>query len=375
VRVAVAGAKGEGEVLVPVSALAARPRNMEPAFSALLLALGALLYAGSVSIVRAAVGEAVVAPGEAPRRRRSLVAAAIAAVLVGLVLAGGWRWWDVVDATFRSRLYQPPRLVIASRIEGGGRMLRVRIEGDSRRRTPLTPDHGKLMHLFLVRESGNDVLGHVHPAPVRAQDVFEAPLPPLPGGRYRVFADVTHENGFAQTLTGSVELPEPPSAGGSAAGDPDDSFFVPRDLLGAQPYPATPIKPDGFEIRQEPPDGKLVAGREVGLRFRLVGADGQPAVPEPYMGMAGHAVILRDDASVFVHLHPSGTISMASQQRFGTKVALAAPSDHAAHVAARDPFLAFPYSFPREGRYRIWVQAKASGLVRTSVFDFAVGPS
>lgn len=67
VRVAVAGAKGEGEVLVPVAALAARPRKMEPAFGALLLALGALLYAGSVSIVRASVGQAVVAPGEPAR--------------------------------------------------------------------------------------------------------------------------------------------------------------------------------------------------------------------------------------------------------------------------------------------------------------------
>jgi hypothetical protein len=88
--------------------------------------------------------------------------------------------------------------------------------------------------------------------------------------------------------------------------------------------------------------------------------------------MAAHAVILRDDASVFVHLHPSGTISMASQQRFGDKLAVAAAPDHSAHASA-ETLLAFPYAFPREGRYRVWVQAKAAGVVRTSRFEVRVG--
>jgi hypothetical protein len=118
-----------------------------------------------------------------------------------------------------------------------------------------------------------------------------------------------------------------------------------------------------------------VAGREATLRFRLVDPGGKATVPEPYMGMAAHAVVLRDDASVFVHLHPSGTISMASQQRFHDKLAGAGGTAHAGHAmeAPADPVLAFPYEFPRPGRYRVWVQAKAAGLVRTSAFDVEVG--
>ena len=37
--------------------------------------------------------------------------------------------------------------------------------------------------------------------------------------------------------------------------------------------------------------------------------------------------------------------------------------------------IAFPYEFPKPGRYRIWVQVKTSGKVRTGVFDAEVQPA
>jgi len=37
------------------------------------------------------------------------------------------------------------------------------------------------------------------------------------------------------------------------------------------------------------------------------------------MGMAGHAVVERSDGSVFVHLHPMGTVALASQQAFDAR--------------------------------------------------------
>src|SRR2546422_9303478 len=61
-------------------------------------------------------------------------------------------------------------------------------------------------------------------------------------------------------------------------------------------------------------DSALVVNRDASLTFTVARPDGRPAVLEPYMGMAGHAMIARDDGAGFVHLHPAGTISVAAQE-------------------------------------------------------------
>ena len=99
---------------------------------------------------------------------------------------------------------------------------------------------------------------------------------------------------------------------------------------------------------------------------------------EPYMGMLGHAAIRRFDGSVFAHIHPMGTISMASQMYFmaqaerqavcgsdNTEAKSLQPSNAATSVS-------FPYLFPQPGSYRIWVQTKVRGNVLTGAFDLDV---
>ena len=111
---------------------------------------------------------------------------------------------------------------------------------------------------------------------------------------------------------------------------------------------------------------------------------GQPAEVEPYMGMGAHAMVMRSDGSVFVHLHPMGTISMAAQERLlrreqgdttlhGEAQPSATPG-HAAHAAAVSypGMLSFPFAFPKPGAYRVWVQVKRAGSVRTAAFDATV---
>jgi hypothetical protein len=101
------------------------------------------------------------------------------------------------------------------------------------------------------------------------------------------------------------------------------------------------------------------------------------------MGMLSHAAIRRDDGTVFVHLHPVGSFSMASQEVFardpalGTAATAAAHAgmDHSAHGMHPAPVVSsvsFPYEFPRPGRYRIWVQVRTGGKVKTGVFDTEV---
>ena len=65
-------------------------------------------------------------------------------------------------------------------------------------------------------------------------------------------------------------------------------------------------------------DGPLRENREASLRFKVLDATGRPVSLQPYMGMLGHAAVRRDDGTVFAHLHPVGSISMASQEFFTT---------------------------------------------------------
>jgi hypothetical protein len=87
---------------------------------------------------------------------------------------------------------------------------------------------------------------------------------------------------------------------------------------------------------------------------------------------------------VFVHLHPGGTISMASQMTFlmrkpGDSVAgtlssrmNAAPMQGMSGSGSADGTVSFPYAFPREGRYHMWVQVKRGGKPLTGAFTVDV---
>jgi hypothetical protein len=85
------------------------------------------------------------------------------------------------------------------------------------------------------------------------------------------------------------------------------------------------------------------------------------------MGMAGHAVVRREDGGVFAHLHPAGTISMAAQEMFAGET-----RTQPMNQALRSHEVEFPYAFPRAGAYRLWVQVRKAGRIETGVFDVAV---
>ncbi|HEV2852597.1 MAG TPA: hypothetical protein VHC97_07310 [Thermoanaerobaculia bacterium] len=378
VRVHVEGPAGQGTVLVPVSAVRSRILGMSRGLGVVLACLGLFLFAGAVSIVGAAARESVLAPGEAPdarRRNRARVIAVVTALLLAWALWGGKNWWDSVDAGARENLFKPFRVRTEARLAAGRPVLWVAID-DQRQQdsTPFTPDHGKLMHLFLLREPGLDAFAHVHPV-ARNEKEFESILPALPPGTYRLYADVVHESGFPQTLVDKVKVPASSTAGPPS--DPDDSWHVTQGL-GTRESPMAPVEGGGSLVwRREP----LKAGREVDLRFELRGPDGRPAPIEPYMGMQGHAVITKNDGQVFVHLHPMGSINMAAQQLFEREAGMPGMSgvDHSMHMPQTPrgaaSTVSFPYEFPRPGRYRLWVQVKSGGQVRTGVFDAAVsGP-
>ena len=390
VRVTVTGAAGIGEVLVPVVAIRTRRLELERPLALGLSAFGLFLFIGVLTITRAAWQEAVLPPGQQPdarRRRSGWVAAGVGGLVVVGALAGGRSWWNAVDRDFSQRIYQSPATTAALRSESGrgGAVLRFSVVDSfwrANRMSPLIPDHGHLVHLFLVRDDLS-AFAHLHPVLVDSSD-FDATLPPLPAGRYRLYADITRETGFAETLTDTIALPGPVARGSPwRPSNPDDAWTQAGDSGGGLGTRDTVLLDDGSRMVWDRGAEPLAAGRDASFRFRVNEPDGHPAVLEPYMGMAGHVMLTRDDGSVFVHLHPLGTISWAAQQAF----LLRGPADtvrgsvgrrltQAGHtmpvMALASDVVSFPYAFPTAGRYRLWVQVKRSGRILTGVFDAEV---
>jgi hypothetical protein len=387
VNITVDGSKGSGSVMVPVLSIATEQRRLSPALSWLLAALGTFLFVGALTIVGAAVRESVVAPGASPdrsRRRRGWVAVGITAVALAVALWGGWKWWGVEAAAYRELvLYRPLAMDVAIDQQTQPGVLRLAID-DQRwspkcvecRLGPLIPDHGKLMHAFLVREPDLGTLVHLHPR-FDGTRSFEAALPAnLSPGTYRAYADIVHESGFAETMIGRATI-EPPSASakphdGVGPPDLDDSSWENR-----APLEDTLSKSleDGSTINWQRPAEPITAGNEVLLRFDVHDPAGNPAKLEPYLGMLGHVIITRTDGSVFVHLHPAGSISMAAMQQFSEKYGGAL--DHRGHTMPNGPDagLSIPYGFPQPGRYRLWAQVKRAGRVLTAAWDVDVLPA
>ena len=83
------------------------------------------------------------------------------------------------------------------------------------------------------------------------------------------------------------------------------------------------------------------AGAEAELRFTVT-RDGEPVATEPYLGAGGHLVALREGDLAFLHVHPTDG-------------------------------LGFMATFPSPGRYRLFLQFKHEGVVRTAAFTQAVG--
>ena len=392
VTVNVAGTLGSGKAVVPVVVVADRRLEMNPLLGAGLSAVGLFLFVGLVTIVGAAVREGVLAPGEQAddrRRWKARTAMAATAVFLALALFGGSQWWKSEDTSFARSMYKPLSATAAIESSGAARTLTLTIadsiwkmrndtawlrKHDANKWTPLIPDHGKIMHAFMVREP--DMLAFAHLHPVTPDSVsFSSTLPPLPPGRYRVYGDIVHESGFVQTLSASVELSEG-SAGGAALTDLDDATFA---LPPAKENKA--ILENGSSMTFLGGTEPLVEGRSAALRFEVTDRNGKPLTLEPYIGMAGHAVVARDDGAVFVHLHPSGTVSMASQMAFtmrepgdsiagrlGMRIRDMDPSHVAAAPMPTDGVINFPYAFPKPGSYFVWVQVKHAGRVLTGVF-------
>jgi hypothetical protein len=176
-------------------------------------------------------------------------------------------------------------------------------------------EHERRLHLILARR---DLTGFQHLHPEQAADGSWSTRVRLDAaGSYRLFADFVHD-GEARTLAGDLRV---------------DGAANLRPLPDPRP---TAVADGGYEVRLEAGDAH--PGREADLRFAIT-RGGVPVDTEPYLGAGGHLVALREGDLAFLHVHPAA----------GDSVRFAA-------------------TFPTAGRYRLFLQFKHEGRVRTAAF-------
>ena len=415
VRITVDGARGKGILSVPVPAVARRTKDMQFGLGALLFGLMAFLVLGLVAIVGASVREAQLEPGVEPtdtrKRRARLVMVAAFVFVLGVVWLGD-RWWKSEAAVYGAYIYKP--LQMQASLEGYHDLtLKLSDPGwlKSRRIDDFVPDHNHLMHLYAIRHPDLDVVYHLHPE-LAEPGIFKIALPAMPAGEYRLYADVVHQTGLPETPVASITLPE--IKGFPLVGD--DATGSTSPISAASELGTLFTLPDGYRMVWVGDNHDLVARRPYSFRFQLFNPEGRaPTDMAFYMGMLGHAAFLRTDGSVFAHIHPIGSVSMAAfviaqQQNTNapsnqpnsngesmsgpvdgdqgsTKPAEKAKStmgdmpdmpgmDHSMHhmpaVSNLPHEVSFPYGFPTPGRYRIFVQMKRGDTVETGIFDAQV---
>ena len=434
VQITIEGDKGKSELVVPIAAISTAQREMPAGLGVLLSVLGLLLVVLLVTTIGASASDGLLKAGESlttKQKRARLVNMGVAVVACTLILYGGSSWWSSWADDYKQHLYKPLEGKAAVINQSGERLFQLKIDTihllKTRQRNTLSfliPDHGKLMHLFLVRQHTLDAFAHLHPER-RDTATFEAYLPKLPAGKYLVYADIVQRSGFTETITDTVEIP---AIQGNIfpKTDPEDTYVVSDPLnnpkripvdenvvICGKPGTSTKLKDGSTVVWEGKSNIAFEAGKPYQLAFEVFDPSGKPAILEPYLGMNGHAAIVKSDGKVYIHLHPVGTYSMAAQQSMQSRIAdttkiyrlttspkifrdsidryvaslkAMAPSErdqllmqtmtgmnaHEMGSMKHKNRIVFPYAFPKEGQYRIFLQIKRNGQVLTGIFDAIV---
>jgi hypothetical protein len=196
-------------------------------------------------------------------------------------------------------------------------------------------EHAKQMHLIVVRQ---DLTGFQHLHPTMSPDgTWSTPLTLAEPGTYRVFADFS-TGGESETLTADAEV--------------------------AGQYDAQPLSADsdhataagGYEVQLE--GGASSSGAEQELAFTVT-RNGEPVAVQPYLGADGHLVAIREGDLAYLHVHPLGGEEHTEDHTESHADGGTEPGAGA---------IRFMTEFPTEGRYRLFLQFRHAGEVRTAEF-------
>ncbi|MET9661619.1 hypothetical protein [Streptomyces sp. NPDC006510] len=203
--------------------------------------------------------------------------------------------------------------------------IRFAVRDDSGRKvTAYRREHGKELHFILA---STDLTQYRHLHPVRAADgTWSTPVDLPEAGGYRVFADFTPAAAGAENLTLGADL----AVSGA---------YRPAVL----PDAGTVAEVDGYRVTL---GGELRAGQAGELK-PSISRNGRPVTDlQPYLGAYGHLVALRSGDLAYLHVHPN--------------------------EGGPGPVVSFTATAPSAGTYRLFLDFKHEGKVRTAAFTVRV---
>jgi hypothetical protein len=291
-----------------------------------------------------------------PQTLRSLSIAAAALVLVAAAEPRRTLALDGVDALPDGAAKVTGRLVAMPSEKGEMLDFVFMRRGDTKPITHFDTELTKQLHVIAV---GDDFRTFLHDHVTRAaQDGhFRLTLNFPHPGLYHLYADAVPSGLGQQVLR--FDLPV-----GTAVAAPQGTKLQPTGLSGR----------DGrYSVRFDALD--LAAGQESLLTLHI-DKEGKPAADlHPFLGVAAHAVLIRQDDLLYVHVHAVPAESRPSPAMRGMEgmagmPGMAAPALPAGARVA--PTLSLHVTPPRPGIYALWIQFIGGREVRTVPFVLAV---
>ena len=134
-----------------------------------------------------------------------------ASALLLIVICLGNAWWKVDASNSQNQTWSSNSPNALATLRPDGRLL-LRVQGQGDLWTTyikpenFIPDHGHLMHLFLIRLPYMDRMYHLHPERIEGGSFLEN-LPTVFAGKYQIFADIVDDNGVPWTAVGQIDCP------------------------------------------------------------------------------------------------------------------------------------------------------------------------
>ena len=180
--------------------------------------------------------------------------------------------------------------------------------------------HEKEMHMLLISQNLSEFM-HLHPEYI-GEGKFKTVLQFTKGGKYKLYADFQPEGRGQQITTHTIEVE------GSKGEEFEEKDFSAEKNVGSLRFQL------GMEHTQ--------SNKPAHMTFSVSDANTGQLISElePYLGSAGHVVIVSENQDEFLHVHP------INEQSTG-------------------PEVTYAVTFPKAGIYKVWGQFKYKGEIFT----------